>query len=86
MRHLFRIWTMIDSTHSPLRTWTLTATGSPREGEQEYVPESEGRACCITRKDDVTSAPLSVITLTPPRAESYEMICKKKKMMTVVRL
>ncbi len=32
----------------PLSTWTLTDTVSPTLGEQEYVPESDGLACCTT--------------------------------------
>ena len=53
----------------PLSMWTLTETVSPRLGEHEYVPESEGIACWTTRKLAVMS-PFSVITLTPPRGES----------------
>ena len=41
--------------YSPLKTWTLTETVFPKLGEQEYEPESEGLAFCMTRELDVTS-------------------------------
>ena len=60
----------------PLSTCTLTDTALPIAGEHVYIPASEGRASCTTRKLAVIS-PFSVMTLTPPRGESYDIICKK---------
>lgn len=52
--------------YSPLKTWTLTETVFPKLGEQEYVPESEGLAFCMTSELDVTS-PFETKMFTPPR-------------------
>ena len=57
---------------APLITWTLVPAGPPTLGWQRYAPESETLARWISRKEAVVS-PFSVIWLTPPRGESYEM-------------
>ena len=61
----------------PLSTCTFTDTALPIAGEHVYIPASEGRASWTTRKLAVIS-PFSVMTLTPPRGESYDIICKEK--------
>lgn len=53
----------------PVSTCTRTLATSAFDGEHEYRPESAKSAFCIRRWEMVTSA-FSVITDTPPRAES----------------
>lgn len=50
-------------------TYTRTLATSAFDGEQEYLPESAKSAFCINKCEIVTSA-FSVMTETPPRAES----------------
>lgn len=58
----------------PLSTWTRTLAKTPFDGSHWYIPESVGRAFRIKRLDVVVSS-LRVITVIPPRADSYEIIC-----------
>lgn len=60
----------------PLSTWTRTFLLSPFDGSHWYFPESAGRAFCINKFDVVVSS-LRVITVIPPRADSYEIIWKR---------
>lgn len=64
--------------YAPLVTWTRTLATSAFEGEHEYFPESAKSAFCMSKCDIVTSA-FSVITDTPPRAESKFITCTTEK-------
>ena len=55
-----------------LITWTVTLATEPTEAWQAYWPLSL-RVACLTSREEVVSEPASVIWLTPPRLELWEM-------------
>ena len=57
----------------PFKTCTVTLRLLAFDGLHWYCPESDVRAFCMSKKDVVVS-PFSVITDTPPRGLSYEIM------------
>lgn len=58
---------------SPFSTCTVMFAGDALEGLQSYRPESESCAFWMS-SEQVVSSPFSMMTVTPPRGESYPII------------
>lgn len=57
----------------PFKTCTVTLRLLAFDGLHWYCPESDVRAFCMS-KNDVVVSPFSVMTDTPPRGLSYEIM------------